>query len=255
MIFGRFNTFTVTAAFLGAALMSIAGCVGTEVGNPQEDASVSVEFKGVEQPRPSALTLSSGVRIDEAWLVFSESSVELASSCDEDDEIDVDQPFVVELVSGSELPTPNMFTRPRANYCRFELEVAALTVDELPAGVPDDLDATSLWVRGARADGTPFVLRSQVETTIELAGDIALTGDRESLIVAFAVDRWFEDAGLDAAEGTDEIAIDDENNVDVLEAVNGNIAGSALLLRDSNDDGAAQASELAAPIADSADDE
>jgi hypothetical protein len=235
--------------------VAATSCVGTEVGNPQEDASVSVEFTGVEQPRPSALTLSSGVRIDEAWLVFSESSVELASSCDEDDEIDVDQPFVVELVSGSELPTPNMFTRPRANYCRFELEVAALNVDELPAGVPDDLDATSLSVRGARADGTPFVLRSQVETTIELAGDIALTGDKEPLIVAFAIDRWFEEVGLDEAEGGDQVLIDADNNVEILEAINANVPASALLIRDSNDDGAAQASELAAPIADSADDE
>ncbi len=234
-----------------ACSLLAASCVGTEVGNPQdENADVSVQFTGVEQPLPNALTLSSGVRIDEAWLVFSEASVELASQCDEDGEIDVEEPFAVELVGGSELPAPNMFTRPKNSYCRFELELDPLDAADLPEGVPAELANTSVLVRGVRADGTPFELRSTIEDSIEIEGDFAFDRTEESLLVAFALDRWFVDAGLSDLEGTP-IVIDAENNADVLEAVGDNIPGSALLIRDENKDGAAQATELAAPLADS----
>ncbi|MGM0557869.1 MAG: hypothetical protein ACQEVA_15900 [Myxococcota bacterium] len=242
-------------AYVLAGSLLMASCVGTEVGNPQdENADVSVQFTGVEQPPPNALTLSSGVRIDEAWLVFSEASVELASQCDEDGEIDVEQPFAVELVGGSELPAPNMFTRPQGSYCRFELELDALDAADLPEDVPAELVNTSVLVRGARADGTPFELRSTTDESIAIEGDFAFDRTEESLLVAFALDRWFADAGLDALTATDPIVIDDEVNSTVLEIINESIPKSALLIRDENRDGAAQPSELAAPLADSAED-
>lgn len=237
-----------------AALCVLASCVGTEVGNPQDDTDVSVQFTGVEQPPPNALTLSSGLRVDEAWMVFSESSVELAENCEEDEEIDVEQPFVVELIGGSELPGPNMFTRPRGDYCAFEVELGALAADELPADTPAELASISILVRGALSDGTPFVLRSTTEESISLEGEFAFTAESEALLIAFALDRWFAESGIDDIAGGDIALIDGENNADVLEAVNERIPDSALLIRDTNEDGAAQPSELASPLADAADD-
>lgn len=239
---------------LAMGLVAGYGCVGTEVGNPQDDgpAEVSVQFTGVEQPPAQALTLSDGVRVDEAWLVFSEASFELADRCDEDIEIDVEEPFAVELIGGAELPAPNRFMRPRADYCRLELELGPL--DEARADdFPADLRRDAIVVRGQRADGVDFEVRSALDESIELDGEIRLERGDEALLVAFALDRWFLDTGLDDLPADDApLRIDAQQHEDVLEAIEGNITESALLIRDDNRDGAAQPSELAAPLADSA---
>lgn len=232
--------------FVCAALTS---CVGTEVGNPQ-DTSVSVEFGGYDRQQRGALTLANGVEISEAWLVFDELRLREAADCSGGTQVDVDQAFAVELVSGQEFPGLDAFRRPAGRYCRLEMRLAEADPGELDSGVPSELAGLSILVRGSHDDGTPFVLRDDFNETFRLDGDFRLQDERDRLLVAFALDQWISPAQLDAAEGDTEIVIDENTNRDILDAFRDNVRRSAGLFRDRNDDGALQDDEFGEQLAD-----
>lgn len=226
-------------------LTLLCGCVGTEVGNPEDTktSNVSVEFSGYDSQQRGALTLASGVEIDEAWLVFDELRLREAANCDGGQEVDVDRAFAVELISGRELPALDGFARPATRYCRLELRFAESDIDALPSEAPAELDGLSILVRGSY-DGTPFVVRDDFSDRFRLDGSFTLSEEREPLLVAFALDRWLNASDFEAAAGDSEIVIDDSNNSDLLDLFRDRVRQSAGLFRDSNEDGELQDDEF-----------
>lgn len=234
------------------------GCAGTEVGNPGEEADVTLQFAALtDEARPGALVLDDGTRIDEAWLVIAELELRSASRCESggdggDGELDelALGPFVVELVSGLELPRAPMLSPLTRSFCRLELDLAPPEDDTiLPAFAPAALARRSVLVRGRRADGVAFELSGNLDAQLHLeaasAEPFSLAAGREPLLIGFALSSWVAAAELDAIEGEDPIRIDHEtNHPERFEAFEDAFRRSARLLRDANDDGTIDPDEL-----------
>jgi hypothetical protein len=234
------------------ALM-IAGCVGTEVGNPQDTSKVSVDLTAYERQIRGALTLANGIEIEQAWLVFEELSLRSAANCqeseDDDGEFEIEHAFAVELISGQQFPAIAPFDKQATEYCRLEMDLADADLSVLPEGVPAELAEMSILVRGKRDDGTPFTLRDDFNDTFRLDGPFSLEAGIEPLVVAFALDDWLSPAQLDEAEGDAQIVIDKDTNADLLDPFRDSVRRSAALFRDANGDGELQDDERDAPLA------
>jgi hypothetical protein len=227
------------------SLCLLSACVGTEVGNP-EDAQVDLVVTGYQRPADrAALTLDGGVRIDSAWLIIEELELREAATCEDIGRTRLASPVALDLLAA---PRPLGLVGAQTRYCRLELRIGR--VASLPAGAPAELEDSSIVVRGARADGTPFVLRSRLQERLRVRGDFSLDADAVGLILAFALDRWLAPATLDAATPVGgQILIDEDNNDAALSAFEAAVTSSADLFRDVNRDGSLQQEDLSRRVA------
>lgn len=227
-------------------LLGVQACAGTDVGNPPSqvtDTEVTVSLRGVDRGAPSGLVLATGDEVTEAWVVIDKLRLRGAESCEGNAAADdVTGPIVAELVSGRELPSAPSFTRQDASFCRLQVSIRPLGAGEV-AGAPAELAGTTLLLRGRRADGVPFVLRSDLGQKLQLDARTApFTGadGQLSLEVRFAIDAWLSAADLAGAElsdvdGVPTIEIDHDRNKDSLEAVEHVLDDSLSLWRDDDD--------------------
>lgn len=237
---------------LGALLVLAlsAGCTGSHVGNPAE---LTLALTGFDGSAPGALTLGSGIVVDEAWVVLDRVRLRTAEECGRHDETtDVPAPLAAELVSGRMLPArPELAARP-TTYCRVELQFDDLDEGVLE-GVPPDLAGRSVLVRGARADGVAFELATDVKDSFRLDAEddpFALPAGATGLLVGFAMDEWLDAAELAGAEvgtrdGAPFVTIDDRANSGLHDSFRDAVRESARLFRDENRDGQLNASERA----------
>ncbi len=228
----------------------LASCAGTEVGNPQ-DAEVSVQVQGLDRSTPGALTLASGVTIEEAWLVVEGVSLRTGQECDETVTTNYDFINVVELIEGVEYPGYDMATLPAREYCRFIMDLHAPTVDELPAEATDELEGHSIFLRGTTPDGTPFEIRHEESESLEFHGRFTLRPETQALFAVFEVDRWLSPEQLEKADDGESptIVISEDSNSDLLEDFLEALEESGILVRDENEDGVLQDEELDFPLA------
>lgn len=227
------------------SLLVLSACVGTEVGNP-EDAQVDLVLTGYQRPADrAALTLDSGVRLDSAWLIVESLELREAATCEDVGRSRLESPVALDLIA---TPQRIRLRGSQTRYCRLELRIGR--VNDLPAGAPAELEDSSIVVRGARADGTPFVLRSRLQEALRVRGDFALDGDEVGLILAFALDQWLDPATLNAATPVGgQLLIDEDNNDAALSAFEAAVGRSADLFRDLNRDGGLQQEDLSRRVA------
>jgi hypothetical protein len=227
-----------------------AGCTGSHVGNPSE---LTLALTGFDGSEPGALTLGSGVVVDEAWVVLDRVRLRTAEDCGRRDEAtDVPAPLAAELVSGRMLPARPELAASATRYCRVELRFDDLDEGDLD-GVPADLPGRSILVRGARADGVAFELSTDAKDPFRLDAEdepFALPEGATGLLVGFAMDEWLDAAALDGAEvgtrdGAPFITIDDRDNGALHDTFRAAVRESARLFRDENRDGQLNASERA----------
>lgn len=240
---------------LAALALILAGCVGTEVGNPQ-DSEASVDFAGYEHADPRALTFESGARIERAWLSVESLELREASDCDGPETLQVEGPFAVDLVGGQELPEAPTFTRPATSYCKLKLRLRPLAapID----GAPEALTEASLYVTGETAGGVPFEVRAELNEAyvmVARGGEFSLERAHESLLVGVALNELIEPALADAAEssaapadtpaepnpaserGEDQLLIDAQTNQSSLAQIKQSLRSSLRLFRDRDEDG------------------
>lgn len=218
-----------------------AGCVGTEVGNPQdveeEQTEVSFEFAAVA-PAPNALTLANGLEIDRAFLAVEELGLRRASDCDGDNRLDLERPFSVDIVTGDTQPALGPVLRPAVSYCRLEIEISA---PEARDGLPAELDGKSVWVTGSTADGTPFEISLQESDELRIDGEFTLERGGDALIVGFDLASWVSPAELESVIPADDgvIRIDSDNgdSEELVSDILKNVADSITLFRDINNNG------------------
>lgn len=228
-----------------SSLLALCACVGTEVGNPQDDVAVSVAVTGYQRPQLAQLTLSTGVQIDSAWLIVEELELREAATCEDIGRTRLASPVAVDLLAA---PAPLMLAAAQARYCRMEVKIGR--VDALPAGAPADLADHAIVARGRRADGVPFVLRSRLQEALRVRGDFSLDGPEAGLVLAFSLDQWLSPAVLDAATPVGgQLLIDEDNNEAALAAFEAAVARSADLFRDANRDGLLQPADLLQRVA------
>lgn len=211
-------------------------CVGTDVGNPVRSApQMHLEFSVFDDTAPEALTLENGLEIDEAWMVFTRLRLRHADPCDEDQDLFMREPIVADLLNPESVFGTEELFYGSGQFCQFGLEFDSIDANELREGAPAELGEHSILIRGRRADGTAFELRSDFSDRLRLDaenGAFRLEEDPESLEVAFAANSWFDVTALDAIESeVDLILIDDENHVALLDHFEAAVKPSARLFR------------------------
>lgn len=214
--------------------------VGTDVGNGRsvvELQSVGFEAKLVTT---RSLTLGSGTRIDRALVAIERVRLSPGTNCEEGptSEIDAEGPFVSDLVGVGFLATPPRFEVDAGSYCALELAFHKLDAVGT-TGAPAELVGLSMLVRGVRADGVAFEIRSERGEEFELgakSGAFALGEGVQPLILAYELSSWIDAVELDTLTG-DPIVVSPSENADRLDAFEKAVEESARLFEDRDRDG------------------
>ncbi len=211
-------------------------CVGTDVGNPQQaPPQMHLEFSVFDDTASEALPMDNGLEIDEAWMVFTRLSLRHADTCDEDVDLTLGEPIVADLLDPESVIGTRELYYWRGEFCRFILHFDSIDANQLPEGAPAELGGHSIVIRGRRADGTAFELRSDFSDRLRLDTEyeaFRLDENPEILEVAFAANSWFDVTALDAIESEgDLIVIDDESHVALLDYFEAAVQHSARLFR------------------------
>jgi hypothetical protein len=220
----------------------VAGCGpqgGTDVGNGR---TVKLELRGYEQPPltgAQSITTQDGVFIEAVWVAIDRIRFVPAANCEEaETEIDIDGPFVADLVGQGVIGGGPMFAVGSDTFC--ELKVGFHTLDTAVSGAPAELADRSIFVRGQRADGESFTVQSRLNERLELeskdATGFALPAGANPLLLAYEVGSWVQALDLDSL-GVGPIVIDEDNNSDRLEPFEDAVKDSMRLFRDGDGDG------------------
>jgi hypothetical protein len=236
-----------------ASLVSLSsGCgprSGTDVGN---GATVTFDAHGFER-KPKAqersLVLGSGDRVDELWIVVEKFRLSQGGACDTDEDVEdvaAEGPFVAEVLEGGivgALPTADLTA---GDYCRLRLDLHELREDEVPAGAPADLAGYAVLVRGERADGVPFVVRSKqgVEFKLDAKSGSFEVADGLPFLLGLELGSLIGSLELATLDGPS-IVVDPETNPDQLKAFRDALRESVRLFEDQDRDGALSDTESA----------
>ena len=217
---------------------------GTKIGNPGANVKVQLSaFSSDENvakiPLPQALT--TGVVVTRAIIGVEELKFvrpQADGTCnlgllDDDYNLEIESFFVADLVQG--LSLPELEISKQDGFCAVGMSLE--DAEDMPAGTPlrEFLDDARIYVEGARADGTPFVLRSDEvrDLPILLSEVLSFAQDRETYTIAFDVAQWFANVDLDGAVpsgGT--IFIDEDNNPGLLAQFDAAVGSSVGLCSD-----------------------
>jgi hypothetical protein len=218
---------------------------GTDVGN---GAQVTLDLSGYEKEMGTAqgLVLSTGERVDGVWIVVDGFRLSEAATCDvSDDPVDIEGPYVANLIDGGVLGDPPETAVDAGRYCRLRLEVHDIDADDLPEGAPEDLGGYSLLVEGARADGVPFMVRTKKRFEFRLDAknsSFELRNGENPLFIGFDIAPWLEALELDALDGPS-IVVDDQTDPSRIAAFDQALRASARLFRDEDANGNLSAPE------------
>lgn len=207
----------VSLAVQGTAPSSVATASnGSMVTMAAGDGSVEIPAIGVSGAQIGTITLV------EARVAVKEIEFELAETDDHADEeaeqeadeteTDFEGPFIVDLITNTMTPEPDITALIAGTYEEIEIELDTIEGDEVgddgetPAvAATDPLFGRSIYLEGTYANtaGTltdvPFVLAFELEDEWELTGtggeSLGFVIDRNtinSIIIAFRLNTWFD---------------------------------------------------------------
>lgn len=244
---------------MGFGFHWLGGCVGqpgTDTGNP---SSVGIKFVGTRDTslqKLSALASSPGADITEARIVLKNLDMDPLSTCltvgqetpgPDEFNFELLGPFVINLLDNTSIPALDVFQISSGPYCEIDLTFDPIESQDLPKEIsPEDpIVGNALLVRGARQDGTNFVVRLKHDDRFRLEAssptgfEIADSNGVARFFVSFDLTTWLTGVDLDSAtvsaDGT--IHIDDANNNALLTPIVQNVIHSARLFRDLNGNG------------------
>jgi hypothetical protein len=239
---------------LALAAVAVPGCEGTSIGNPPGVAQAEIQL-GLQGQ--AGIVVRSGelpdggtsddddhdVTLDEVWLAFGDAGLLVDGQCGGAGATPIADDvgaFAAELVTGRVLPSRPTWSRPAdERYCqlRTRLDGASAAVE----GAPAELAGVTLYARGKRADGVPFVARVSAPGDIgcgPASGAFSLGSGPVGMVLVFDFDDWFEHLPLaDAVVEGGVITIDATHNADLAKAVAAAVPPSARLFRDSDRNG------------------
>ncbi len=230
-------------ALVGLFSLAVLACTGTDVGNPVVDLDFSLhesEVAGGTVAREIWAGAVPGLTLDEAWVVVDRIRLREGSDCSGQAEFELRGPYFVDLFGQGTLPALRDIEVPGDQFCRFEFRWDA--EDMVPSNAPSDLQGASLLMTGTRTDGTRFVLKSARNDEFRLdAKDntFSLSDATGTLFVSFDAAFLFTGIDLLSAEvgGDGVIRIDKDNNSDLIDIFDTNLADAAKLFDDDNNDG------------------
>jgi len=191
------------------------------------------------------------ITIDELWVSLGDIRFVLDEDCTAQRDLRgmIEGPFIAELSDGAK---PLAMDLPEGRYCdvRVSLERAELS----DAGPPAELEGHSVLLRGHRADGVAFTIRSQDKPDFVLRGRnqaFRVEDAQNELFLAFDAGTWL--AGIDLTSLTpnadDEIIIEPGLEAAALRVFETNVKRSLALFKDVNADGELSADETASTLA------
>lgn len=226
----------------------LVACTGTDVGNPEDGkAEVEVNLAGYDSQPRGALTLGNGYEIKSAWLGLHGFGVKRASDCGSAAAVGDDSTVVLDLIGQPRDYTPPYFETPAGRFCRFDMSFRQLDAAEVPSQAPPEMAGYSILVRGRRADGVEFVIRSTTGEHLPLAAAnsaFRLPSGRQNVIVGFEINAWLNASRLDQIDGEDPIVVDIDHHRGVLESFESAVKTSTRLFDDVDGDGNLDADEF-----------
>lgn len=211
-------------------------------------ASVTLDVSGYElaAASPEAITLQSGATVSDFWIAVGSFRLQGGAQCGANDEgkLVFGGPIIANLAQADAAPgKTEPLTIPAGPQCRLRVDLEPVGPGLLPTGAPANLEGAVLYVRGERADGVPFIVRSSkvVDLRLEARGGAGfeLDGDVEApqaLVVAFDMEDAITELELDELE-PEPIMIDEKSNVSRLAAFENALHRSVSLFEDDNADG------------------
>lgn len=219
------------------------GCVGgSETGNPAVPTTLALTLHSSDD---SVATVqgADGLVVESAWIHISELSFVLAANCalanDDDDEVELPGPFVVQLTDSTANIRDLLLTS--RDYCGLEVDLERAGRN-IPDGAPAELRRNTLVVTGHTPAGTPFAVVTQEEFELEVTSlTTHFTVDEltNHLLLSFDVARWFETLDLDALTPGDDgvIRVSLTENTPTLLLFEANVQAAMELARDANGNG------------------
>lgn len=202
------------------SLLLMTSCVvdpgggGTDSGNAFR-AGLTVSGEG------SAISGARGVQeITVARLILDKVEFEkCADSQGEDDEIDYEGPFDVNLLTGLDLGEIELGIDA---ICGLELET-----EDTGTG---DMTGLTVLVEGLTTAGVPFRVETAMEFEVEVEGEEPLGDALNAFVLLFDVDLWFATSDPDTGDVVGgEIMISEASNPDLLAAFEADFVTSARL--------------------------
>lgn len=222
-----------------ATLLATVACggpkSGTVVGN---GAQVQVNLSSYdERVTTKSLDLEDGGTIDELLVAVRRIRFTPGTSCEdvEDEADDIAGPIVADLVNPGAVSGGTTGEIVAGPFCRLRIEFHVAGDGE----VPPDLAGASILVRGRRADGASYTVRSRLGDRFELDAEdepFQVPEGPSSLHLAFAIGASMNALDLDTL-GPAPITIDDDENSDRLAAFEDAMKDAARLFRDDDGDG------------------
>lgn len=238
------NRRALHAAML-TALCSWSACAGgSETGNPVLPTEIALSLRSSD---PDLIAVSEGAEgsvLAEAWIAFGDVIFLNDEDCARFGEIEAPDTTLV-IADLARAGVVISIDTEADGHCGLVVPLPSRN-DVLPAGAPDELRGSSIVLRGARADGTPFLLTHTEHEDLELeaiAGTIQ-TQER-TLLLSFDVATWMRDVDLDGAVVGDDgvIHIDPGENSALLTRFEENMECSLELYADGNGNGAVDAAD------------
>lgn len=239
----------MTCACCAALLID---CTATETGNPVAEQHMQLTARSSDD----AITLrmqsgESSTYVKQAWIVVGDVRFVQEKSCDTPPkEADIPGPVTIELVWK---PKALDFAVEDTAYCRV---VFPLRRAKAPLGAaPPELEDHSIFIKGIRADMTPFEIRSRITSEADIRAPknkpFRVKDAASALIIGFDLGLWLKDIDLDALEPNADglILIDEDHEQDSLALFDDRVNQAMELFRDKDDDGTLDASEEKVPLA------
>jgi hypothetical protein len=249
----------VIGGALSLSLLLVGSCTGTEVGNPVADIRVSLTARSSDAELvigggggdAGTTDASATLTIDELWVSLGDVRFVLDEDCTAQRDLRglLEGPFIADLAHA---PSPLATDLPRGRYCSVRVSFERAAAND--AGAPDGLQDHTVLIRGHRADGVPFSIRTRNKPDFVLHGqNEAFRADEagDALFLAFDAGAWLN--GVDLASATPnadgEVVIEPGGEMALLTTFETNLRRSLALFKDGNADGMLADDETETPLA------
>lgn len=228
-------TVPIAAVLLG----SLAGCLGTETGNPPLDGTMSVNAHSSDSATVALRAPEGGAVVEELWVSLGDLEIRPCEGA----------PFVVPDVGTGDHAGEAALSRPFLGESRplCEVRVGLVRWEGAAGDAPEAIRGRTLLVRGLDADSRPFELALATIDSVRVAVDEPTTLDEErrGLLIGLDVARWL--GTLDLASGEVDVdgvvRIDETHNTTLRDAFVARFAEGFELYRDDDADGVADPGE------------
>jgi hypothetical protein len=216
-------------------VLALAGCFGTETGNPSFQGLVAVDPHSSD-PAHVSIRVTSDLVVDEVWLSIGPIGLLPAATCAR-----ADGAFAAPLGSADHAEPAPAFApiELRAGrYCELVAPFVAETAP--PAGAPPELAGRAIVVLAHLRDGT------RIRVVSARIGDVRVPGvagafdvdmAQSDFLLGMDVARWLGPLDLSGAtrEMDGSILLDDTHNVALRDQFDANVPGGLELYRDDGD--------------------